>query len=323
MDVERRAQDPEDNHMSDAPAAKRTKVAEFARREPALFLTGVAVALCAVALFAPWWTAEAEFGGKEESSSARPFDDGDNLVKDGEASTAGLLVLAALAGLGGGAYLLWTARRASGAPKPFTPLLILGGSAGLALALVLAVTSWPRGDVSFWDTVREDLGGTTVTATVRAGLGWYMAALAVIAGLAGGSKSRALVAVPGAVPPVPGAPSAPQASSYSTPPAAIATGSPYPPPSGPVFQAPPPPAGFGVAPSALPSPASAPVAGTLSSPPTPPGAGLVVPSVPVAAPHQPGLQFQCPRCGTRVASPPHRPVEMACPTCQYQGLVTG
>lgn len=313
--------------MNDASAAKGTKIMDLARREPALFLTGIAAALCVVALFTPWWTAKVELGAEEESGSARPFDQGDfggvDMIKDGEADTAGLLTLVALAGLGGGAYLLWVARRTSVPAKPFVALLILGGAASLGLALVLAVTTWPseETDVSFWDTKREALGEATATVTLQAGLGWYLAAVGVVAGLVGGVKARMPVAVAGTVPPVAGAAPAAQPP-YVPPPGFPPPASPYPPMAGPVAYAPPPPPGFGAAPTS-PRPL-APVPGPVTPPPPPlaPAAGHVPSSVPVSTPHQPGLQFQCPRCGARIESPPYRPAELICPACQFRGVVT-
>ncbi|HET6399339.1 MAG TPA: hypothetical protein VFH47_07275, partial [Candidatus Thermoplasmatota archaeon] len=125
------------------------------RRNLANILASVLTVLCLASLLTPWWTADSHFTGsvpgggnfdEHASLGARPFD-GDGIISDGEALTAGLLALGATLAAAGAAALGWLRFR------PMVPAALAAGAAALALvALVLALTTWPADEMSFWDS---------------------------------------------------------------------------------------------------------------------------------------------------------------------------
>ena len=201
------------------------------RRNLANILASVLTVLCLASLLTPWWTADSHFTGsvpgggnfdEHASLGARPFD-GDGIISDGEALTAGLLALGATLAAAGAAALGWLRFR------PMVPAALAAGAAALALvALVLALTTWPADEMSFWDSGSGGAMGMSMQVEVYANVGWYLAATAAVVGFAAAGflaasasdPQRAAIqpeALPAAVP----AAAAPAAPAHAAPPATM------------------------------------------------------------------------------------------------------
>lgn len=145
-------------------------------------LAGIAALLLLLALFIPWWTVDIEtdgfFGGNDASESAGPFN-GNDLIEDEQASFAGLLTVVPLLAFVAGAIV----QNMRGEPSRMTSSLLFGVGGLLALiAIVLAATTWPGDDMTFWDSASSDGFGGSLSVNSYAAAGWY---LALIGGLLG------------------------------------------------------------------------------------------------------------------------------------------
>lgn len=163
-------------------------------RIPTLVVFGLGLLLAFVAIFAPWWTSKVEVSGNDHSESAKPFDNGnlgngESMIKDGEAVTAGVLsvlgVLALLAAVALSVASLVTNKSFS----LVTPWVAFGAAILIGLAAILALTTWPgddAGDPEFWDSSSVSQSGYSITTKAYASVGWYLAVVAAVAGIAGG-----------------------------------------------------------------------------------------------------------------------------------------
>jgi len=137
--------------------------------------------LALVTLFVPWWTGHGSVsyngftGGGGEN--AAPFNDGSGLAEG--VVLSGILWLVGIAAVVAAtlATLVWTER----------PVLApaLGALATLLFLLtpILAIFTWPSGNVGFWDGGSQSSGAVGVSYSTYANAGWYMAlACALVAG---------------------------------------------------------------------------------------------------------------------------------------------
>lgn len=156
----------------------------------AFALTGLGAVLCLVCLFAPWWTVSGTytsgFGVDKTTKSARPFSDGGDIIEGSAALIAGGLVLAGALAIGTSAVFSGLAFQAKRPANVLTPWLGLAGSLALLSAVVLAYTTWPPDGFAFWDSSNSGVGGIRASETYAAGLGWYLAVIAVLVCAAGG-----------------------------------------------------------------------------------------------------------------------------------------
>lgn len=261
------------------------------QRKLLLAYSGIALALSILSIFLPWWTVKASGGGMSESGSARPFDKGDfggvDMIESGDATTAGLFVLAATAALGAGFYFQWIWHKTGSHSKPLTPWLVLAGAAALALATLVAATTWPGEEASFFDSKQETFAGVTVRAQAYGSLGWFAA---IASALLGGAVGLGLLQPQlraAAPPPAPGA--APV--QYAGPASAGA-----------------PTTGAGAPAGAVPPPGQGPAPSTPAAPayPAPPGPAPMMVRV-----------VQCPKCGSYIQPPNYRPVDLMCSRCHF------
>ncbi len=324
----------------------------------AIPLLGVAAVLAIVTIFTPWWTLKMELSDqfREDNDvsdsdipdpvSAKPFDEGEpdekwnapddaRMIGSTQALVAGLIVVASILSFGAAAGLVAVP------PKPGkSALQIAGGSIGLggalllALAAILAVTTWPNSttdedandagagdalaseDVGFWDET-EVPGFDGVTLKVFGNFGWYIVLAGALVGAIGGGISFLRPGTAGAPMPPPGYGTwyGPQGGVRPAQPAPPAYGYPAQRPPQAPWAPPPAPQQAAAYPPAPPVPQQSPWAppGQQQPPPAapPPGWG------PQAQPQPAAKLVQCPRCGTRVQAPGFRPVDLVCPSCRF------
>lgn len=142
---------------------------------------GLALILTLAALVLPWWTASSALGlgggTVALSQSAGPFYAGGGLIETWEATVAGVLVAAALAGFLVGFLVLWGTLELHPAWEARVPGIVYGSGVLLAVAIVFAVAAWP-GQGHFWDGTQAG----AFSQSLSAGVGWYAALVATILG---------------------------------------------------------------------------------------------------------------------------------------------
>lgn len=140
-------------------------------------LCAVGLLIAAVTLVLPWWTVEASGGGTSTEVSVKPFDQGqagEDLSNGDGVVAVGVLTLFGVVATAGGFALLLRARQTGEPAADPAPWLVLAGGALYIIAAIVAVFTWPAGDIGFWDSA--DGGGGAFAAA--AGVGWYLSIVA-------------------------------------------------------------------------------------------------------------------------------------------------
>lgn len=161
----------------------------MASSSTATVLAGLAAVLMMISLFVPWWTGDFEASGSgsstEGSSSAGPFDDGD-LIDESEATTTGILVVVALA-----SFVLAAVVHNLPGNNQVTVMVLLALGALLALlAPLLATTTWPGDDATFWDQSSSSSTFGSAESRTYADAGWYLALVGAVVGLGSAVTAR-------------------------------------------------------------------------------------------------------------------------------------
>lgn len=148
-------------------------------------LAALGILIAGISLVIAWWTVDAASGGGAATLEAMPFDTGrmdDEMVSSTAVVAVGVLVLVGLLSLAGGLALWLLAKQRGEAPIAPAPWLMIAGGALLIIGPLVAVATWPQGQLGFWDSV----SGSGAQVTSGAGIGWYLSLLAGAMTAAGG-----------------------------------------------------------------------------------------------------------------------------------------
>lgn len=134
---------------------------------PTLVAVGLLVGL--IGLVVPWWTVSGGSGGFRGEVGVRPFDTDAPASETGTVLT-GLVVVAGLLVAGAGLTLSLRGVQRGEAPADAVPWLMLAGGLLLLVGPLVAVPSWPEGQMGFWSSGSGAFGSFRTAAAV----GWYL-----------------------------------------------------------------------------------------------------------------------------------------------------
>lgn len=157
-------------------------------RDIRIILAGLGALLVLLAIVTPWWTVSFAFSSSggfgmgptngDGQESAGPFDDGEGVIAQSQATVAGLFGLVALGALLA-VMVFGILERADALSLP--PVVFLATAAGAAffivLAAILAATTWPE-DMGFWDSDSGSANGFSTSVEAYGAVGWYFAVVA-------------------------------------------------------------------------------------------------------------------------------------------------
>ncbi len=148
-----------------------------------LLLGSVGLVLMIISIVLPWWSVSGAAFGFSGEQTAAPFNTGgmgDGVVNAVGVDAVGVLCLFGIVSGTGGLVLYLMAYQKREDPAEPAPWLLIAAGALYIIGPVVAVVTWPDGDLGFWSSA----GGGGATFETAAAVGWY---LAMVAGaLAGG-----------------------------------------------------------------------------------------------------------------------------------------